>query len=271
MNSIRKYIFSVIQPATSGNAVSKVFDIAITALVLASVVCVFAVTFSLPKSYVDLLNKFEIVVSIVFSIEYILRMVTADLLYPGCSKPKAVLKYVFSGMAIVDLLAILPFYLPMLFPGSFLAIRIFRLLRVLRIFKLNRYFESLAAIGTVIRGKSKELIGSLFFVVLMLVISSLVIYTVEHDAQPEAFKNAFSGLWWAVATLTTVGYGDIYPVTGLGRLFGAIIALLGIGMVAIPTGIISSGLIEHINQAKEKNESKGEPFEYCPHCGKKLN
>lgn len=269
MNSIRKYIFGVIQPAGDGNLASKGFDAMITLLVLISVVCVFAVTFDLPQECIHVLKKFEIFASVVFSLEYLLRILTADYLYPQRSRPMAVLAYVTSGMAIVDLLAILPMYLPMLFPGNLLAIRIFRLLRLLRIFKLNRYFESLSSIGLVIRSRSKELLGSLFFVGLLLVISSLVIYTVEHDAQPEAFKNAFSGLWWAIATLTTVGYGDIYPVTVLGRVFGAIIALLGIGMVAIPTGIISSGLVEHMNQHKEQKPEE-EIFEFCPYCGKKL-
>jgi voltage-gated potassium channel len=105
--------------------------------------------------------------------------------------------------------------------------------------------------------------------------ASLAIYAAEHDAQPQVFKNAFSGLWWAVATLTTVGYGDIYPITILGRVFGALIALLGIGMVAIPTGIISSGLVDYLNsqkkdEAPEKTKEELE-FSFCPHCGKKLN
>lgn len=264
---MRNRIFSIIQPAEHGNIASAFFDIIITALVLSSVVCVFVVTFEPPESVVLSIRKFELVVSIVFSVEYILRIATADLLYKGIGYRRAVIKYVFSGMAIIDLLAILPLYLPMLFPGNLLAVRIFRLLRLLRIFKLNRYFESLAAIALVIRSKSRELLGSMFFVGLMLVVSSLIIYTVEHDAQPQAFKNAFSGLWWAVATLTTVGYGDIYPITVLGRVFGAIIALLGIGMVAIPTGIISSGLVEQMNKGNKESEKQLT----CPYCCKKIN
>lgn len=161
----------------------------------------------------------------------------------------------------------------MVFPCNLLAVRIFRLLRLLRIFKLNRYFASLAAIGQVIKSKSRELLGSLFFVALMLVVSSLVIYAVEHDAQPDVFKNAFSGLWWAIATLTTVGYGDIYPVTTVGRMVGAVIALLGIGMVAIPTGIISSGLIEQMKKghSKDVEGEKSSDCAFCPHCGKRLH
>lgn len=144
-----------------------------------------------------------------------------------------------------------------------------RLVRVLRLLKLGRYFESLASIGDVVRAKRRELFGSLFFVFLMMMVSSLVIYAAEHTAQPEVFRNAFSGLWWAVATLTTVGYGDIYPVTVIGRIFGAVIALLGIGMVGIPAGIIASGLMERISSDKAELGQEDQ-FNYCPHCGKRI-
>lgn len=145
-------------------------------------------------------------------------------------------------MAAIDLVAILPFWLPMILPGSLLGMRALRLVRLLRIFKLNRYFDAMKAIGAVIVEKKRELVGSLFFVVLLMLVTSLLMYSVEHDAQPEAFRNAFSGLWWAVATVTTVGYGDIYPITPLGRLLGALIAFSGIAAVAVPTGIITAGL-----------------------------
>ena len=275
MNDLRKAIFDIVQPSAGGNVASTVFDLAITFLVLLSIVCVFVSTFDLPASWGKVLQAVETVASIVFTVEYLARLFTADFLYRGehLSKLRAAARYARSGMAIVDLVAILPFYLPMVFPCNLLVLRIFRLMRLLRVFKLNRYFESLAAIGEVIRGKVRELVGSMFFVALMLVISSLIIYSVEHDAQPGAFKNAFSGLWWAVATLTTVGYGDIYPITVLGRVFGAVIAILGIGMVAIPTGIISSGLIEQMKKGHSKDNEDETPTEYvfCPHCGKRLH
>lgn len=277
MHKVREIIFKVIQPATKDSFAfaSWVFDATITVLVLLSVICVFAITFDLPSSWVGVIQWIEAVISVIFTIEYVLRLLTADFLDQNKGEKhmwRAVLRYMRSGMALVDLVAILPFYLPMIFPCNLLAIRIFRLLRLLRIFKLNRYFASLAAIGQVIRGKSRELLGSLFFVGLMLIVSSLVIYAVEHDAQPDVFKNAFSGLWWAIATLTTVGYGDIYPVTTVGRMVGAVIALLGIGMVAIPTGIISSGLIEQMKKGHSKDNEDEKPADYvfCPHCGKRL-
>ena len=274
MNDLRKAIFDIVQPSAGGNVASTVFDFAITFLVLLSIVCVFVSTFDLPAPWGDFLQAVETVASIAFTVEYLMRLFTADFLYKGerLSKLRAAARYARSGMAIVDLVAILPFYLPMVFPCNLLVLRIFRLMRLLRVFKLNRYFESLAAIGQVIRSKARELVGSIFFVALMLVISSLIIYSVEHDAQPGAFKNAFSGLWWAVATLTTVGYGDIYPITVLGRVFGAVIAILGIGMVAIPTGIISSGLVEQMTKRnqKDKENEKHTGFTFCPYCGRKI-
>ena len=251
LNGVKKIIFKIVQPAEDGAFSNRIFELFITSLVLLSIVCVFATTFDLSDGVVRQLNILEAVISVVFTIEYGLRLLTADLLYPDMPRWKAIIRYVCSSIAIIDLLAILPFYLPMVFSCNLLAIRSFRLLRLMRVFKLNRYFESLAAIGEVLRAKSCELLGSMFIVMLMLILSSLAIYEVEHDAQPGVFKNAFSGLWWAVATLTTVGYGDIYPITMLGRLFGTITAFLGIGLVAIPTGIISSGLIEYWESTKE--------------------
>jgi voltage-gated potassium channel len=159
-------------------------------------------------------------------------------------------------MAIVDLLVILPFWLPKFFPSSMLGMRALRLVRLLRILKLNRYFDAMRSLGDVIASKRRELIGSVFFVFLLMMVSSLLMYAVEHDAQPHVFKNAFSGLWWAVATVTTVGYGDIYPITGLGRLLGASIAFLGVAALAIPTGIITSGLMEHVGRRDVAAEAK---------------
>ncbi len=239
-------------------------------LIIISVLSVFAATFEISQGLIKVLKNLEIVTSIVFSIEYFLRVWTADLLYPGKKPWRARLYFICSGMAIVDLVAILPFWIPILLPGHFLGIRAIRLIRLIRIFKLNRYSEAMAAICDVFRKKRHELVASSFFIVILMLLSSLLMYHAEHDAQPEQFRNAFSGLWWAVATLTTVGYGDIYPITAFGRLLGAIIAILGIGMVAIPTGILSSGFMEHLSSStSSKNENK-EP-KRCPHCGKVID
>jgi len=250
--SIRSRVFDIIQPDNGTFLLSRIFDWIITGLILASVIIVFAATFDLPKSVLEVLLLIEGVASIVFTVEYVLRILTADFLYPQSGKIKAGIKYVLSPMAIVDLIAILPFWLPMLLPGTMLGLRALRLVRLLRIFKLNRYFDAIKSLGEVIVMKKRELLGSMFFVSILMLISSLLMYSAEHETQPEVFRNAFSGLWWAVATLTTVGYGDIYPVTALGRLVGAFIAFSGLAAVAIPTGIISSGLMESMSRGRDE-------------------
>ena len=249
--SLRQKIFETIEPHSGTSRLANACDRLIAALIFASVVIVFASTFDLPPRTLKLLAVLEGVASVVFTIEYALRILTADFLYPQCGRRRAILKYMFSPMAMVDLVAILPFWLPMLLPGTMLGLRALRLVRLLRIFKLNRYFDAMKSLGAVIVAKKRELLGSWFVVAILMLISSLLMYSAEHESQPEAFRNAFSGLWWAVATLTTVGYGDIYPVTALGRLVGAFIAFAGLAAVAEPTGIISSGLMETMASGKE--------------------
>ena len=270
--NLKRRIFAIIQPAADGNTASRIFDITIMALIFASVASVFIATFSPPRSVVRWLIRFEIVSVAIFTVEYLLRIWTSDLLHPELSRGRAFVKYVFSPMALIDLVAILPFYLPMFLPINLIGIRAIRLVRLLRIFKMNRYSDALVSIGDVFKNKLREITASLFFVLLLLIVASLLIYYAEHDAQPDNFANAFSGLWWAVATLTTVGYGDIYPITVAGRILGAFIAIMGIGVVAIPTGILSSGFVELLekqNEADKDKESGGE-VKFCPYCGKKL-
>ena len=121
-----------------------------------------------------------------------------------------------------------------------------RIIRIFRLFRINSYYDSLNVIGEVIAGKKQQLMSSVFIILMLMLGSSLCMYSLEHEAQPEVFQNAFSGIWWAASTLLTVGYGDIYPVTTLGKMFGIFITFLGVGMVAIPTGIISAGFVDQI-------------------------
>ncbi len=251
----RQKIFQIIQPDHGESVASRIFDWTITLLILLGVIIVFTTTFDLP---VPVRRTFRIlgqITTLVFTVEYLLRILTADLLYPGSGPLASRVRYIFSPMAVVDLVAILPFWLPMFLPCSMLALRALRLVRLLRILKLNRYFDAMRSIGEVLASKRRELIASFFFVLLLMLVSSLLMYSAEHEAQPGVFRNAFSGLWWAVATLTTVGYGDIYPVTVVGRILGAFIALSGIAALAVPTGIITAGLTESLShRAKVEGE-----------------
>ena len=288
----KRIVFEVIQPSAATSVrsriASRIFDDVIMALIVFSIVSVFLCTFSIPDWLFSILIRIEFVSIIIFTVEYALRIWTANLLYPGLNPVRARIRYVTSPMAIIDLISILPFLVPVLQTYNLIGVRVFRLVRLLRVFKLNRYSDALAAIGDVLRSKAQQMVASVFFVFIILILASLLIYYAEHDAQPDQFENAFSGLWWAVATLTTVGYGDIYPITPLGRVLGAIIAILGIGMVAVPTSILSAGFMETLEKQtsgqkdaesagpdpcphkKEGSDDSFEPPQYCPHCGKKL-
>ena len=189
-----------------------------------------------------------------FAVDYILRLWTAPALHPKLSDPKAMLKYALSFSGVVDLLSFLPYYLPIFFPSGAVAFRMFRVVRIFRLFRANAYYDSLNVITQVISGKRQQLLSSVFILLVLMVASSLCMYSLEHEAQPDIFTNAFSGIWWSVSTLLTVGYGDIYPITTMGRLFGIFIAFLGVGMVAIPTGIISAGFVDQYSRIKRLSE-----------------
>lgn len=269
--SIKNKIYNIIRDDDENNTASNIFDSVIISLIIINVIMVIADTFKLPSFVQNIFYYIELVSVVIFSIEYILRIYTSDLMFPNMSSTKARFKYAFSFMALVDLFAILPFYLPFLIPIDLRVLRILRIIRLLRVFKVNRYTHALSAIGNVFKRKKSQLLSSIFIVVLLMIIASVLMYSVENEAQPEAFSNAFTSLWWAVATLTTVGYGDIYPITVLGKLLSGIIALLGIGLVAVPTGIISAGFMEQIEEEKNSSKVQEDDKCYCPYCGHKLD
>lgn len=265
---IKNAVYNLIRDDDENGIASNIFDGVIISLIIINVVIVIADTFPLPASVKSIFYYIELLSVIIFSIEYFLRVWTSDLMYPGCSPIRSRIKYIFSFMALIDLFAILPFYIPFIIPIDLRVLRMFRIIRLFRVFKLNRYTQALTAIGNVFKRKKNQLLSSIFIVFLMMIVAAVVMYNIENEAQPETFSNAFDALWWAVATLTTVGYGDIYPVTALGKILSGIIAILGIGIVAVPTGIISAGFIEQIDEDKKADEDKKK---YCPYCGHKID
>ncbi len=265
---IKKRIFEIIETGKKGDKLSIGFDTFIISLIILNVTSIVIESFSsLSPSLRTNLRIFEIISVMIFTIEYLLRIWTANLKYKDNSYFIALLKYIRSPMAIIDLLAILPFYIPALIAVDLRFLRILRLTRLLRIFKLNRYTKALAMVGRVIKSKKEELILTMFITFLLVLIASSLMYYIENDIQPGSFPNIIACFWWAIATLTTIGYGDVYPVTAWGKVLSGIIAILGIGLVALPTGIISSGFIEEIS--KKGNPTKNKT-KYCPHCGNKL-
>ncbi|HIG31700.1 MAG TPA: hypothetical protein EYQ50_29340 [Verrucomicrobiales bacterium] len=146
--------------------------------------------------------------------------------------------------------------------------RMLRLLRVLRLAKLGRYHHSLEVIISVLKKNKEELVLTTAFMGMLLIGSSCLLYIAEHEAQPEKFESIPAAMWWSIATLTTVGYGDVAPITPLGKLFASMVAVLGIGMFALPTGLLGAGFVEEIQNRKTKTKTQSQP---CPHCGKSLD
>jgi voltage-gated potassium channel len=248
------------EKAETGDWASRVFDITIMSLIFANVFAVILETIpQLSNCYGEFFNTFELVSVIIFSIEYILRLWTCTAEEKYKRPILGRIRFIKSPMALVDFVAILPFYLPMVIDLRFL--RALRLFRLFRLFKMARYSQSLQTFGNVFKAKKEELVITICVGAILLVFASSVMYYAEHNAQPEAFSSIPSSMWWGIATLTTVGYGDVFPVTNLGKFFGAIIAFLGIGMFALPTGILASGFAEEL----EKMHKKGNRI--CPHCG----
>ena len=181
-------------------------------------------------------------------------------MFPDRSRIKSTFRFVFSFYGIIDLLTFFPFYLPLVFPAGAVAFRMLRVIRIFRLFKINSTYDAFNVITDVLKDKKNQLLSSISLILIMMLASSLCMYSLEHEAQPDQFSNAFSGIWWATSTLLTVGYGDIYPVTIGGKIMAIVISFLGVGMVAIPTGIISAGFVEQYTKLK-RIESYGEENE----------
>ncbi|MBO4373146.1 MAG: ion transporter, partial [Bacteroidales bacterium] len=258
----------------------KYFNYFIMTLILVNVVSMILETVkSVYEPYHTYFHAFELFVIAVFTCEYIMRILTADLAFPCGNRLKSVLKYVFSFYGLIDLLAILPFYMPFT-KLDLRIVRTLRLLRFLRLFKITRYNNSMELIKSVMSEKRSELGVTCFVILIVMIIASFLMFYAENAAQPDHFPNVLSCIWWSIVTLTTVGYGDVFPVTGMGRFIGGVIAFLGIGLVALPTGIISAGFLEKLNQNnKDKNTEKQadncqhstDHRGYCPYCGHKLD
>ena len=262
--SLKQNIFLLLDDEKGNKKGDYFVEYLISGLILLNVIAIFLESYkSVNEKYSTLFYGIELISIIIFSMEYLLRIWVADLQYPTLSPFKARLKYIFSFLGLVDLFSILPFYLPFLITIDLRVMRVLRLLRLLRLLKLNRHSKSLQLIGKVLKNTRNDILVTVFMVFILLVLASTLMYSLENEAQPEAFENIGQALWWAVATLTTVGYGDIYPITGLGKLLSGVIALLGIGIVALPTGIISSAYIEEVQKTKKTCK--------CPKCGEHIN
>ncbi len=249
---IRKRIFSMVSVGVIDEPINQAYDVISTGALIINLAAAILNTYdNLNAQYGVAFALVEKITVAFFAIDFILRILTADELYSDVSTGVAIRKYTLSFAGIVDILSFVPYYLPVFFPSGASVFRMFRVVRIMRLFRINAYYDSLNVITVVLSSKKQQLMSSVFIIIVLMVASSLCMYSVEHVAQPDVFQNAFSGIWWAASTLLTVGYGDIYPVTTIGKFFGIMIAFLGVGMVAIPTGIISAGFVEQYTRLTE--------------------
>jgi len=225
----------------------------LTFLIIANVFMVVLETVpSLATRFRTFFHVGEVISVAIFTVEYLARLwaVVDD---PRYAHPVlGRLRYMVTFFALVDLVAILPFYLPHVTHLDLRFIRGLRLIRLARVFKLGRYSASLAMYSRILKEKSHELLWSLGLLLLLLLIASSMMYFLEHEAQPQQFSSIPASMWWGIITLTTIGYGDVVPVTALGKVFGSVIAVIGVGFVALPSAILVSGMMEQMEIMKKQ-------------------
>jgi voltage-gated potassium channel len=244
-------------PSRSGRAANALIGM----LIVLNVVAVIAEShFKEGDPELRFFEVFELASLVVFSFEYLARLWTSPEQYPELSPARARIKFAMSFWGLIDLAAVLPGFV------SFIDLRVFRsvrLLRLVRIFKFGRYSRSMRTLGLVFKERLPDLIAALLLLGVLLIIASTLMFYAEHDAQPAIFPHITSALWWGVETLSTLGYGDAIPITPLGRVLGSIVAVFGVGLFALPAGIVASGYSEiRAREAKAPDT--------CPHCQKSL-
>ncbi len=252
--SARRRVYQVLEVAHHGDRLSRGVDVALIALVAGNVAAVMAESVEpLHRAHRGLFDVFESVSVAVFSVEYFLRVWSAAERAPGEAPAwRERLRWVLSPMALADLAAILPFFLSAVVG---LDLRFLRVLRLLRIFKLTRYSGSLTLLLEVFRSQRRAYVASLFVLMMVLVVAASGIYLVEREAQPAAFGSIPTSMWWALVTLTTVGYGDVTPITTWGKVFAGGVTLVGVGVVALPTAILASGFLTIAQRNHERLSS----------------
>ena len=268
-NSIRQKIHEIIFEADT--FYGKLFDIVLLITIVSSVVAVMLESIdSIHQQYGDILRIFEWIVTILFTIEYFLRIYAVN-------KP---LKYIFSFMGIIDLLAIIPTYLIFIFPAAhfFTVVRSIRLIRVFRVFKLSHYLRGAHTMQIALRSSRPKIVVFLLSVMILVIVLGTLMYIIEGSSDTKGFDDIPSSIYWAIVTLTTVGYGDVFPATVFGKVVASFIMILGYGIIAVPTGIVTA---EFSRKKREKVSTQACPdctteghevdAKFCKKCGAELN
>jgi len=262
-------VYILLESPANTNRLRKAIIYFIAALILLNVVMVILETVnSLYLQYTAFFHLFDLFTVIVFSTEYALR-IWCCVKNPLYSSPvRGRLRYMVSPYMLVDLVALTPFFLPLIVPIEFRLLRLLRLLRLFRVLRLGRYSNAFSTFVEVLKSKKEELVITVVMATIILILASSTLYTVEREAQPDSFGSIPDAMWWAVVTLATVGYGDVYPITPLGKFFAGLVAISAIGLFALPAGILASGFAESVTC---KRESEADKTITCPRCGAEID
>lgn len=266
LQAVRRRVYQALHCDTRGDTAGTAVASVVLGLICASVLASILETVpSIAAGRAKVFDVVEAVSVLAFTAEYVLRLwsCTVSESYAGPISDRV--KYALTPLMIVDLIALLPFYLPIVADLDLRFIRVLRLVRLVRLAKAARYVQALRLIGGVIRASREELVVSVFTILVLLTFASGVMYILERDAQPEAFGSIPAAMWWGAVTLTTVGYGDVYPITAAGKVCATAIALLSLGLFGLPAAILASGFIEALRA--ERHEPA---VLICPHCGEKI-
>jgi len=262
----KKKVHSLLHPEIVGETHwDKIINIFIIVLIILNVTAVILETVaSIEKKMGEFFYYFDRVSVFIFTIEYILRVWSSnhDPKYKHSIYGR--LRYMMSPAALIDLMAILPFYVHVIVGLDLRTLRVLRLLRFFRLFRLTAYTRATRMVVNVFKSRYYDLLLAFVYASLFIILSAIVVYLAEHNAQPDKFTSIPETIWWAVETISTVGYGEMVPVTVAGKFFSIIIILGGIGILAFPSGIIAAGFIEEINKVKKPHSLK------CPHCGEEF-
>lgn len=250
MRKIRKRTFEILDIGERSDRLSRVIDMLLITLISLNVISVILETLpSLQRTHQGFFNNFEIFSVLIFSLEYLARVwCVVESANKSYSHPLwGRLRYMLTPMALIDLIVIMPLYLGYFLPFD---LRFMRVLRLLRVFKLTRYSSSMSVLLNVLSDEARSIGAALFVLCMLVIMASSFTYLAEHKAQPEVFGSIPAAMWWAVITMTGVGYGDVTPVTAMGKMLAAVISIISIGIVALPAGLLASGFSEALRQRR---------------------
>jgi voltage-gated potassium channel len=275
---MRRRVFEILASPRPGDRLATVINVALLTLIAANVVAsILETDAELANSAPAFFRWFEIVSVAVFTAEYVLRIwsSTESPLFRGAIRGR--LLQALRPMSLIDLAAIAPFYLELFIPGAMdlRFVRVLRLMRLFRLFRLGPVSQGFARLVRIIQAKRVELLVSMSVVAVATILAAGAIYVVEHDQPGTQFTSIPRSMWWSIVTITTVGYGDMFPVTAIGKAIGGLVSVIGICALALPVGIISSGYVDDVSRSRaEANNSAATSSRTavptCPHCGESL-